>query len=615
LRTILTLIILGVLASSSAPAAASFEGVRADELVATPGPRDTSIGVYRPDTTEFFGTSGAAGTKDDEFRFVYGDGGDVPVIGDWDGDGTQTHGVFRDGRWILTNTPGSGSGDFDLIYGQAGDQPIVGDWNGDGTQTIGVRRGNQFFLSNSNLLPGTASQFTIGQTGGRPVAGDWDGDGVDSVGVYRSGTWHLRNSNSDGAPGTTVTFGSEADLPVVGDWDSDGRVSIGYFRQGDWYLSNSIAAPEVDRHAFWGSSADRPLVGSWDAMAQPPVEAPSSLASFFPIAVDFQPASLFNTWMSRGVNTVIRVPPNENIETWTSAANALGLKMIRAPRADPVVDDSEPNLLAFTGPDEPEITGHSPDAIKAEYLRLKTSAPSKPYLINLAGPSVLFQAPPADGTSCNGAGVSSGDKDCITRYIGAMDWVSHDIYPVNTGQPVGAIGSSLDRLRRWSGARPQLAYIEASDLWNDGVVPSADEFRGEIWHAIIHGARGISYFVVDVADPLNKPDMVPPNIVAEMQAQNGRITRLASVLQGPIDPPAVGVRAKPPLEFTWRQAGSKTYLIVLNQSGVAVDNAAIKVLGAVPPTITVRDENRTLATSANGFADSFGPYAVHVYEF
>jgi hypothetical protein len=55
---------------------------------------------------------------------------------------------------------------------------------------------------------------------------------------------------------------------------------------------------------------------------------------------------------------------------------------------------------------------------------------------------------------------------------------------------------------------------------------------------------------------------------------------------------------------------------VLNQSAEAVDDAAIEVLGpAVPPTITVWDENRTLATSANGFTDSFGPYAVHVYEF
>jgi hypothetical protein len=615
----LALILLGVFATSTAPAAASFEGVRADVLAATPEPRSTSIGVYRPGTTEFYGKSGQAGIQDDQdsgFQFAYGTASDVPVIGDWDGNGTQTQGVYRAGTWILANTLGSETGDYERVYGQAGDQPIVGDWDGDGIETIGFRRGSEFFLSNSNLFPSTAYQFTIDQAGGIPVAGDWDGDGVDSVGVYRSGTWSLRNSNSGGAPDTTVTFGSDTDLPVVGDWDSDGRVSIGYVRQGAWYLSNTIAAPGVDTHAYWGNATDRPLVGNWGATAQVSADTPSSLSGFFPIAVDYQPASRFSTWKRRGVNTVIRVPPNESIETWTSTANALGLRMIRAPRADPALDDAEPNLLAFTGPDEPEITGHSPDTIEAEYLRLKQSAPSKPYLINLAGASVLFQAPPADGISCNGAGVTSGDEACLGRYIGATDWVSHDIYPVNTRQSIGTIGLSLDRLRQWSGPRPQFAYIEASDLWNDGVVPTSDQFRGEIWHAIIHGARGISYFVVDVADPVQRPDAIPENLVAEMQAQNDRITRLASVLQTPINPPAVGMTAPPPLEYTWRQSGSKTYLIVLNQSGETVDNAAIQVFGAaVPPTITVWDENRTLPTSANSFGDSFGPYAVHIYEF
>ena len=599
-------------AASGAPAAASFQGVRADALVSAPDPRSAGIGVYRPGATEFLGKPG----RDGGFAFAYGAAGDVPVVGDWDGNGTQTHGVFRDGTWILKNTLGGGAGDYERSYGQAGDQPIVGDWDGDGIQTIGFRRGNQFFLSNSNLLPSTAHQFTIGDAGDIPVAGDWDGDGVDSVGVYRSGTWYLRNGNGEGAPDLTVAFGSDGDLPVTGDWDSDGRASIGYFRQGDWFLSNSVTAPGVDTRVYWGGPTDRPLVGHWGATADRSADVPTSLSGFFPLAVDYQPASRFGTWKARGVNTVIRVPPNEGIETWTSTANSLELKMIRAPRADPALDELEPNLLAFAGPDEPEITGYAPDAIQAEYLRLKNSAPSKPYLVNLAGASVLFQAPPSGGISCSGAGVSSGDMDCINRYIGTMDWVSHDIYPVNTGQAVATIGMSLDRLREWSGTRPQFAYIEASDLWNDGVVPSADQFRGEIWHAIIHGARGISYYVVDPVDPAQTPDAVPPHLVAEMTAQNGRITRLAGVLQTAIDPPAVGVRAEPPLESTWRQVGGKTYLIVLNQSDGAVDDAAIDVLGpSVPPTIAVRGENRTLTTSANGFVDSFGPYAVHVYEF
>ena len=599
MRTTLTLLLLGVSVAAISLAAASCAGGRADEPAAPPAPRNTSIGVYRPGTSEFFGKSGPAGTKQDPdsgFQFGYGEAGDVPVIGDWDGDGTQTQGVFRAGRWMLTNTLGSGPGGYERIYGQPGDQPIVGDWDGDGIQTVGVRRGDEFLLSNSNLSPSIAYQFLLGDPGDIPVAGDWDGDGVDSIGVHRAGTWYLRNGNSGGPPDITVTFGSGGDLPVVGDWNSDGRVSIGYFRKGDWYLSNSITAPVVDGHAFWGDPADRPLVGNWGPAPHVSEAIPATLSTFFPIAVDFQPASLFATWKGRGVNTVIRVPPGESIETWTSTANALGLKMIRAPRADPAADNSEANLLAFTGPDEPELTGHSPEAIGAEHQRLKASAPSKPYLINVAGASVLAGS--------------------VTGYIGATDWVSDDIYPVNSGQPIGIVGRVLDRLRRWSGPRPQFAYIEAADLWSDGDVPSADQFRGEIWDAIVHGARGISYFVVDVGNPLGKPDTVPQNLVTEMQAQNGRITRLAGVLQTVIDPPTLSVRAKRPLELTWRQAGSKTYVIVLNQSGSAVDDAAIRISGAaMPPTITVREENRTLTTSGDRFTDSFGPYAVHVYEF
>jgi hypothetical protein len=615
----LTLLLLGVSAAFTSSAAASIEGLQAGVLAANPGPRSTHIGVYRPGTAEFFGKSGRAGfldVQDSGFKFAYGSGGDIPVIGDWDGNGTQTHGVFRAGRWILSNTLARGSGDLETLYGQAGDRPIVGDWDGNGVQTIGLQRGFTFFLSNSNTAPSTAYQFTVGEAGDIPVVGDWDGDGADSVGVYRSGTWYLRNRNSPGHADITVDFGSDTDLPVVGDWDSDGRVSIGYFGQGNWYLSQSIDEPEVDIHATFGQSGDRPVVGNWGPTAQLFGTTPASLSSFFPIAVDFQPASQFSTWKSRGVNTVIRVPSQESVETWTSTANALGLKMIRAPRPNPALDDAEPNLLAFTGPDEPELTGHTPDSISAQYSRLKASAPSKPLLLNFAGASVLFDSPPDDRVSCNGPGDSGGDTTCITRYIGGADWVSHDIYPVNADQPIGTIGRALDRLRRWSRSRPQFAYIEAADLWNEGAVPHADEFRGEIWQAIVHGARGISYFVVDVDDPAQHPDAVPEELVTEMEEQNARITQLAGVLQTSINPPVVAVKAKPPLEFTWRQAGAQTYVIVLNQSGRTVNDVPIRIFGAaVPPAIAVWNENRTVTTSGNGFTDSFGPYAVHVYQF
>ncbi len=72
--------------------------------------------------------------------------GDVPVVGDWNGDGRSKIGVFRhDGAWFL-DANGNGvldSGDLAFQYtATAGDVPVVGDWNHDGRTKTGVFRNN-----------------------------------------------------------------------------------------------------------------------------------------------------------------------------------------------------------------------------------------------------------------------------------------------------------------------------------------------------------------------------------------------------------------------------------------------------------------------------------------
>jgi len=623
MRRIAALVLgLGCVTTGSPPSASGAVDVP------NPGPRGTAIGAYRPDTSEFFGRDSRPGFSDDQyrgFRFTYGLRGDVPVVGDWDGNGSQTVGVFRRGVWSLTNTlaPGGGwlantlgnpHGAFAVRYGGPGDRPLVGDWDRDGTQTVGVQRGNRFQLSDSNLSPATTYDFAYGVAGDVAVVGDWDGDGRDTIGVYRSGEWHLRNSNTTGVADVAVAYGAPDAAPVVGDWDSDGRVGIGVFSKGVWQLSNSVVSPSTDVSVDYGHASDRPLIGNWGSRSQMFGSTPAPLRSFFPIAVDFQPPSRLRTWAGRGINTAIRVPHGTDTESWTRAANAAGLKMIREPRANPALDALEPNLLAFTGPDEPELNGCNPDCVLAQRRELKAAAPAKPYLLNLAGLSVAFPAMPHDNLFCNGPGDGKGDTECVAQYIGAADWVSHDVYPVNQGVPLGTIGNTLDRLRRWSQRRPQFAYIEASDYDGDGRRPTAEQLRGEIWEAIIHGARGIAYFVVDARRPIERPDAVPPDLLREMKIQNAKITGLADVLQTPVNPSQIAVRAPSPIEYTWRRVGSDTYIIALNRSAAPVVAGTMSVLGvAVPPSVTVWNENRELATSGNHFSDSFGPYEVHVY--
>ena len=89
----------------------------------------------------------------------FGDAQDDPVVGDWVGDGVVRIGIYRDGSWFLDNGNGiwDGCGDFPAqdrclgpFGGLGGDMPVVGDWIGDGIARIGIYRSASWFLDNGN---------------------------------------------------------------------------------------------------------------------------------------------------------------------------------------------------------------------------------------------------------------------------------------------------------------------------------------------------------------------------------------------------------------------------------------------------------------------------------
>ena len=101
--------------------------------------------------------------------FHYGTPGDVPVTGDWNGDGIRTIGVFRDGEWTL-DLDGDGrftETDGRYAFGQAGDLPVIGDFNGDGVDEIGVYRDGQWIIdTNGNRqIDAHDTVFALGDSG------------------------------------------------------------------------------------------------------------------------------------------------------------------------------------------------------------------------------------------------------------------------------------------------------------------------------------------------------------------------------------------------------------------------------------------------------------------
>jgi hypothetical protein len=221
--------------------------------------------------------------------FWYGTPGDIPLFGDWDGDGIDTPGMWRQsgggGFAYLTDTlPDDGavaSAEFDFFFGIPGDEVFSGDWDGDGIDTLGINRGGHIFLSNSNGAFGapvpTDYDFWFGVPGDRAFGGDPDGDGRDTVMLYRGtdGFTYYTNDSPVG-PGAIAStadnffFGIASDSFVSGDWDGNGVDSAAIFRGSNTtvYLSNTNAsngAPApTDDFYVWGAAGWTPVAGVWE---------------------------------------------------------------------------------------------------------------------------------------------------------------------------------------------------------------------------------------------------------------------------------------------------------------------------------------------------------------
>jgi peptidoglycan/xylan/chitin deacetylase (PgdA/CDA1 family) len=243
-RPLALVLVLGVVLASLAV-------VAGDPDEASAATRDAAVTV-RGDTWRIRGA--AAGGGDLVFR--YGRAGDLPVMGDWNGDGVTTPGVVRGRTWYLRNSRSAGVADIVFRYGRIGDVPVVGDWNGDGVDTAGVVRGTTWMLRNSNTVGAADVTFPYGRTGDVPVVGDWNRNGVSTPGVVRGATWYLRNRLSGGAADVTFAYGRAGDVPVTGDWNGDGRTTTGVVRGATWYLRNTLSGGSANVSFAFGACGD-----------------------------------------------------------------------------------------------------------------------------------------------------------------------------------------------------------------------------------------------------------------------------------------------------------------------------------------------------------------------
>jgi len=204
--------------------------------------------------------------------------------GDYDGDGTDDIGVFREssGLWAvrgLTRT----------YFGTVGDAPAPGDYDGDGTTDIAVFRVTNglwaargvtraYFGAPSDVAvplrmnPSAACSIGVfrpstglwavrgvtrayfGTSGDRPIPGDYDGDGTKEIGIFResSGLWAMKGVSR-------FYFGASGDEALPCDYDGDGTCEAGIFRP-----ASSLWAIRGVTRMYFGASSDRLVPADYD---------------------------------------------------------------------------------------------------------------------------------------------------------------------------------------------------------------------------------------------------------------------------------------------------------------------------------------------------------------
>ncbi|MFG1675451.1 hypothetical protein [Micromonospora sp. NPDC049282] len=227
-----------------------------------------TVGVFRPSTSTFYLRDTNSGDATRIFKFGHGPSGDIPIAGNWDNTGGDSVGVYRpsNSTFYLTNGTTSSTNDTDYEFkfghGPSGDQPVAGNWDNTRGDSVGVFRPSTstWYLTNGTTSTDYEFKFGHGPSGDQPVAGDWNNNGYDSVGVFRptNSTWYLTNGTTTATNTTDHEFifghGPSGDIAVPGRWIKNSNTTPGVRRPGNntVYLRNTNNGGPVDTQFIYG---------------------------------------------------------------------------------------------------------------------------------------------------------------------------------------------------------------------------------------------------------------------------------------------------------------------------------------------------------------------------
>ncbi len=352
---------------------------------------------------------------------------------------------------------------------------------------------------------------------------------------------------------------------------------------------------------------------------------PSAAPDFFPIAVWLQSPANAARYRQAGFNLYIglwRGPTESQLATLKAAdmrviceQNAVALRHLDDPTIAGWMHGDEPDNAQSLGEGKGYGPPIPPATIIRDYERLRAKDPTRPILLNL-GQGVAWD-------DWHGRGVRTRHPEDYAEYAQGGDIVSFDIYPVVHDNP--AVSSNLwfvargvDRLRQWTrGEKPVWNCIECSRISHPTARPTPHQIRAEVWMSLIHGSRGLIYFVHEWVPKFSESALLnDPERLAAVTAINRQIQELAPPLNSPSQPQRVAVtstNAEVPVDILVKSYGRDLFVFAVAMRAAPTEGRFALRGAKGSALVEVLGEKRTLTAKDGTFQDRFAPWDVHLY--
>jgi hypothetical protein len=348
--------------------------------------------------------------------------------------------------------------------------------------------------------------------------------------------------------------------------------------------------------------------------------------SFFPIAVWVQQPKNAERFKAAGINLYVglwRGPNAEQLEILTKA----GMPVICSQNVFALENKSNPIIAAWMHGDEPDNAqalhdkpGYGPpilpSVIQSNYARIHAADPSRPVLLNL-GQGVAWD-------NYIGRGVRRNHPEDYPEYLKGCDIASFDIYPVvhdhkDIAGKLEYVAKGVQRLREWTrGEKTVWNCIECTHISNPDKKASPGQIRSEVWISLIHGSRGIIYFVHQFKPSFVEAALLEdPENLAAVTAINAQIKELAPVLNSPSLQDAVSITSEDDVKIATmtKRFKNSTYLFTVVMQDKPT--TAVFRMPSLPKsgTVEVLGETRSIQIIDAAFSDKLKPYEVHLYRY